>query len=220
MKGRMRKAGFTLLEILIVIAVIAVLALITINISRRIENQSKERLTENTIAIINAALTQFKDYGYEYHDPNYRAFVFPLDCNGFNDAGLVGTLQSATGAAVVGDGVNPADHQNEYSGCEAMYYLLSNIPSCRETLDKIDKSLITGKGFTSQNMTITIGGVSRPLLRIIDPWGTTLMYDYYDEWETNVVLRYAGRRTFPVITSAGPDKKFGTMDDINGVSHP
>jgi len=211
----MRKAGFTLLEMLIVIAVIAVLALITINISRRIENQSKERLTENTIAIINAALTQFKDYGYEYHDPNYRAFVFPLDCNGFNEAELVGTLQSAMGTVNIIDGIIPAgDHQNEYSGCEAMYYLLSNIPACRETLDKIDKSLITG-----QNMIITIGGISRPLLRIIDPWKTTLRYDYYDERPLPLTKPQFdnmkdSRRTFPVIISAGPDKIFGTTDDI------
>lgn len=212
----MRKAGFTLLEILIVLAAIAMLALIIINVARRIENQSKERLAENTIALVTAALAQFKDYGYEYYDPNYRGFVFPLDCNDFAPLAIVATLGSATGAiADANDGVSPfGDHLPEYSGCEIMYYLLSNIPACRETLDKIDKSLITGRGANNNDMTITIGGVSRPLLRIIDPWGKTLNYDYYDEWETNVVLRYEGRKTFPVITSAGPDRIFGTIDDI------
>jgi len=212
----MRKAGFTLLEILIVLAAITVLALIIINVSRRIENQSKERLAENTIALVTAALAQFKDYGYEYYDPTYRGFVFPPDCNDFAPLAIVATLGSATGAiADANDGISPlADHLPEYSGCEAMYYLLSSVPACRETLDKIDKSLVTGKGKNNNYMTITIGGRKRDLLRIIDPWGKTLNYDYYDEWETKVVLRYEGRKTFPVITSAGPDGIFGTMDDI------
>ena len=47
------------------------------------------------------------------------------------------------------------------------------------------------------------------LLRIIDPWGETLRYDYYDDY-----TEPDEARNFPVITSAGPDGVFGTDDDI------
>jgi len=81
-------------------------------------------------------------------------------------------------------------------------------------LDKIDDSLITNEGFGKQPMSITIGVKMYPLLRIIDPWGTTLHYDYYNEMELNPLLRNKGKRNFPLITSAGPDRIFGTGDDI------
>ncbi len=205
MKGRMRKAGFTLLEILIVIAAISVLALITINISRRIENQSKERLAENTIAIITAALTQFQDYKYDYNAP-YNSFVFPLDCNGYDAATVQSTLTAGLGAPVL---MYPADLNINFSGSEVLYLLLSRVPESRTTLDKIDKSLIIPNG------SVDIAGVSYPLQRIIDPWGTTLRYDYYNnETAINIDEMKNSRKTFPVITSAGPDKQFGTIDDI------
>jgi len=218
MKKRTDKYGLTLIEMLIVVGIIALLTAMIVGIARRIDNQSKERLAENTIAIINTALGQFKDYGYDYNDVDYRGFVFPLDCSGFNPVGpggLIETLQIATGTANPADGINPlGSHLNEYSGCEVMYFLLSQIPECKTTLDKIDKSLTTSKGSNNQNMNITVGGQIYPLLRIIDPWGTTLRYDYYDETAATLSKMIDSRRTFPVVISAGPDKVFNTIDDI------
>ena len=94
-----------------------------------------------------------------------------------------------------------------------MYFFLSRVPESRKTLDKIDKSLITRKGSDGSDMTIFIDNKEYPLLRIIDPWGTTLRYDYYEE--TGLYAeRMESKKTFPVITSAGPDKEFGSADDI------
>jgi len=213
MKKRTGKYGLTLIEMLIVVGIIALLTAMIVGIARRIDNQSKERLTENTIAIINTALGQFKDYGYDYNDINYRGFVFPLDCSDYGIVDVEATLNDALepvgGVAIGGVGT----HEPDYSGCEVMYFLLSQLPECRTTLDKIDKSLITSKGSNNQGMTITIGGQIYPLLRIIDPWGTTLRYDYYDE-TFNLNGMKKSRRTFPVIISAGPDRIFGTSDDV------
>jgi prepilin-type N-terminal cleavage/methylation domain-containing protein len=213
MKKRTGKYGLTLIEMLIVVGIIALLTAMIIGIARRIDNQSKERLTENTIAIINTALGQFKDYGYDYNDINYRGFVFPLDCNGF-DVTLnqpQNVLSAALGATIA----MTAEPDTTFTGCEVMYFLLSQVPECRTTLDKIDKSLITNKGSNNQGMTITIGITPPyPLLRIIDPWGTTLRYDYYEETATTLSKMIKSRRTFPVIISAGPDRIFGTSDDI------
>jgi len=210
MKNHTDKYGLTLLEILVAAAIIAVLVFITINVARRIDNQSKERLAEDTIAIIKAALGQFEDYKYNYSDPNYRTFVFPLDCNGFNVAAAEIVLSAALGAAVT---MTP-DPCTGFTGCEVMYFLLSQVPECRTTLDRIDKSLITNKGSNNQDMNVTVGSNTYLLIRVVDPWGMTLRYDYYDETALSIDDMRDSRRTFPVVISAGPDKNFGTIDDI------
>ncbi len=232
MKKRTDKYGLTLIEMLIVVGIIALLTAMIAGIARRIDNQSKERLTENTVGIIKTALNQFQDYKYDYNDLNYRDFVFPLDCNGYSPAALTATLNDALepGAggviSIVGGGI----HEPNYSGCEVMYFLLSQIPECRTTLDKIDKSLITNKGTNNQDLSIIIDRNPAiigdeevyPLIRVIDPWKTTLRYDYYYEphppvfppppAQINNMIK--SRRTFPVVISAGPDRIFGTSDDI------
>lgn len=215
MKSYKHKTSVTLVEMLIVVAIIAILTTMVIGIAGRIDNQSKEQLTKGTIAILTAALRQFHDYKYNYKPP-YSEFDFPLDCAFFNDGGLGTTLQGALGAssAVISGGA--PDPTFSFSSGEAMYFFLSQVPECRKTLDKIDESLITNLGFDKQPRNITVtyaSGVPKvySLLRVIDPWGTTLKYDYYDE----MTLDPRSKRTFPVITSAGPDKRFGTADDIS-----
>jgi prepilin-type N-terminal cleavage/methylation domain-containing protein len=211
MKSYKHKTGVTLVEILIVVAIIAILVTMVIGIAARIDTQGKERLTKNTIALLTAALGGFGDYGYNYSAPADANFKFPLDCNGFSDTDLKNELQTALGTIV---SISGGTHEPNYSGSEALYFFLSRVPDCRQTLDKIDKSLITNKGSNGADMTITIDGKGYSLLRIIDPWRETLRYDYYDETKTNPDDRRKSKKTFPVITSAGPDKEFGSADDI------
>jgi len=217
MKNRTDKYGLTLIEMLIVVGIIAILTSLVIGIARRIDNQSKERLAKNTIAVITSALTQFRDYGYDYNDINYRVFVFPLDCNGFTKLALETALANALDATnvVIGpvNAAKPISHNDpNLSGCEVLYFLLSQVPASRETLDKIDKSLLTDRDtdINRNEMKITVNSRDFPLLRVVDPWGDTLRYDYYNETTADP----DSKRTFPVIISAGPDKIFGTMDDI------
>ena len=223
MKSYANKTGLTLVEMLIVVAIVVILTTMVIGLAGRINDQSNERLTQSTIAILDAALGQFRDYEYRYKDnpiytPAEREFYlgldFPLDCNDFLQPVLETTLASALGA--VAAPITGGVHHPSYSGCEAVYLFLSQVPECRKTLDRIDKSLITNLGVDKQPRIISVtylGGVPkvRPLLRVIDPWGTTLKYDYYDE----VFPDPLNKRTFPVITSAGPDKQFGNTDDIS-----
>jgi prepilin-type N-terminal cleavage/methylation domain-containing protein len=212
MKRRQNKTGVTLVEILVVVAIIAILVAMVIGIAARIDTQGKERLTENTIALLTAALGEFRDYGYSYSDSNYANLKFPLDCNGFSDTDLKNELQTALGAIVL---ISGGTHDADYSGSEAMYFFLSRVPGCRETLGKIDKSLITNKGSNGADMTVTIDSKDYPLFRVIDPWGKTLRYSYYDngkESPTGEPPRNSPM-TFPVITSAGPDGDFNTVAD-------
>jgi prepilin-type N-terminal cleavage/methylation domain-containing protein len=212
MKSGSLKSGWTLVEILAVIAIISIL----------------------TIELVGNALEQFRDFGYEYKDDYYNGLVFPLDCNGFGI--ITGTFpypnipDTLHNALYSSNSLDPpiitisgGAHDPTFSSSEVLYFILSQVPDCRATLDKIDKSLLTNKGADGNPLTISIGTLpAMPFTRIIDPWGTTLRYDYYPDYadytgttDPYKVYRDSAKRTFPVITSAGPDKQFGTADDIS-----
>lgn len=222
MKNRRFKTGFTLVEMLVAIGIIAVLASIVIRIASRIGSQAKEQLTENTLAIINTALGQFRNYGYnfEYTDSDYTGLKFPPDCNGLEQSDLEEELEDALGLGpdsvdIVGDGVHDANN----SGSEALYFFLSRVPECRQSIEKIDASLITDRDPNNQPMSITIdfGGEERAyqLLRFIDPWGKSLRYSHYEnDYEDSNEPDIDERRNFPLVISAGQDGVFGTEDDI------
>jgi prepilin-type N-terminal cleavage/methylation domain-containing protein len=224
MRNNKNRAGFTILEVIVVVAVIVVLTSIVVSVATRIDSQSKERLTENTFGLLNAALEQYKDFGYQYKDTYYDGLIFPLDCNNFQfsdppNFDIQTTLINALGAAnVIID--YPLAHDLNYSGSEVLYFFLSRVPANKEILNRIGKKLITniGKGGQAMDITITTGIVPNdrtyPLYRFVDAWGTTLRYDYYDEWEKIIATRNEGKRSFPLIISAGPDKVFDTADDI------
>jgi prepilin-type N-terminal cleavage/methylation domain-containing protein len=216
MKSYANKTGLTLVEMLIVVAIVVILTTMVIGLAGRVTDQSKEQLTRNTIGILTAALRQFHDYSYSYKAPVYSGFDFPLDFNDFPQPLLQTTLLSPLGASTIL--ITGGVHHPSYSGCEVMYLFLSQVSECRKTLDKIDESLITNLGVDKQPLNITVtypsGSVKNySMFRIIDPWGTTLKYDYYNEVLIPPDPRQ--KRTFPVITSAGPDKQFGTTDDIS-----
>lgn len=212
------KIGLTLVEIMIVVAVIAILIAMTIGIAARIDIQAKKQLTENTFALLDAALGQFKDYGYTYNSP-YDVFDLPLDCNDFAENDLEDTLETALGLSS-GDVDITGDNNDVYSGCEVMYFFLSRVPESKKTLDKIDRKLVTNAGLNATTLEIEVNSKKYPLLRVIDPWGETLRYDYYSYEKppplnsTDVQNMKDSRKTFPIITSAGPDRKFGSADDI------
>jgi prepilin-type N-terminal cleavage/methylation domain-containing protein len=224
MADRRQQLGVTLIEMLVVVGIIAVLAGAVIALSLRLANQSKERLLANTFSLLDNALGQFYDYGFQYPSP-YADLQFPLDCNGFGYLALQTRLAEALGATSVKiDGHNEETETDpvkkraytQYSGCEAMYYLLSQVPECRPVLGRIDAASVTNKNMYDGDITITVGARPvEPLLRVVDPWGTTLKYDYYDETQTNLARLLTTRRAFPVLVSAGPDKQFGTADDIS-----
>ena len=75
---------------------------------------------------------------------------------------------------------------------EYLYSELSSIPSVRKILAKLNHSAVENKY-----------GTSETAAELYDPWGTVLDY------------RYIPGESFPLLISAGPDKLFGTIDDIN-----
>jgi len=75
---------------------------------------------------------------------------------------------------------------------EYLYKELHLIPESRKILEKITDSLVKNE----------YGAADTPA-EIYDPWGTVLDY------------RYVAGDNFPELVSAGPDKIFGTADDIS-----
>ncbi len=88
------------------------------------------------------------------------------------------------------------NYANAAAHSEYLYNELDSVPDSRSILEKIDNSLIENKYRAAG----TPGGTGP---EIYDPWGTTLDY------------RYTPGENFPLMVSAGPDKKFGTADDIS-----
>jgi prepilin-type N-terminal cleavage/methylation domain-containing protein len=76
---------------------------------------------------------------------------------------------------------------------EVLYGQLYSVPASRKVLDRISASLVKHEVDT---------GIVPPVPEIYDPWGTVLDY------------RYVAGDNFPELVSAGPDKIFGTADDI------
>jgi prepilin-type N-terminal cleavage/methylation domain-containing protein len=230
MKTRAYKTGFTLVEIVAVIAIIAILVSMVLHISKRIGDHVRERLCRETITLIGNALEQFRGFGFEYKHTDYTGLTFPLDCNGLQtvllDPILRDTLYPGTTVTITPEPI----HNPKYSGSEVLYFVLNQVPDCRAILNKIDKSLLTNIGTDNVaqiTININFGATSQtlPFTRIIDPWGTTLRYDYYPDLPdySGVPADYpayrdSAKKTFPVITSAGPDKIFDTADDITNIN--
>jgi len=225
MEARRSKPAFTLIEMLVVIAIIAILVSVVVGLARRMDNQGKERLTKSTIALLGNALEQFRDFGYQYANSYYAEFHFPLDCNDYpNPKGILedvlrDALDLAPGSVTISGvgGSGPVIHQPGYSGSEALYFFLSQVPQCRKTLDRIDKSLLTDTDENHNRLVLSIAGRKYPLIRFIDSWGTAIRYDYYYEDIFPVRPNPDTKRTFPQITSAGADRIFNTLDDISNI---
>jgi prepilin-type N-terminal cleavage/methylation domain-containing protein len=85
------------------------------------------------------------------------------------------------------------DFTNAAAHSEYLYGELYSVPGSRKILEKISDSLIKHNFDT---------GLIPPVPEIYDPWGTALDYSYVTG------------ENFPELVSAGPDKIFGTADDI------
>ena len=89
------------------------------------------------------------------------------------------------------------DFTNAAAHSEILYGALNSIPSSRQILDKISDSLIRNE----------YGDPNTP--EIYDPWKINSK-----EFRRAIDYIYVSGNTFPVITSAGPDRNFDTPDDI------
>ncbi|HOK96618.1 MAG TPA: type II secretion system protein [Anaerohalosphaeraceae bacterium] len=196
MRQACRQHGFTLLEMLVTAAVILILISILIGAGRRIKERAAEDLNRSMLEVLCTAVEQYYD----------EAGRFPFVANaGFNENDLEGLLAAVVDppdSLVEKDGLG-----NEISNASsaALYYFLSRIPSSRSIAAAVTDTLITSKDASGQAIRMEQpagSGIWTDLPRYIDSWKTSIRYEYQLGW------------AFPVLTSAGPDKVFGTPDDI------
>jgi len=213
--------AFTLIEMLVVVSIIAVLVTIVISVATRLDTQGKISSTQGTFALVNTALSEFQDYGFTYASGSQYAnahLKFPIDCNGFSETNFENALGNAINKSVSID-ILPSYDPN-FSGTIAMYFLLSEVPQCRQTLEKIDSKFVVRNDRLSRgdrlgqiSVTDAAGTFDYPSIYVADAWGRPLGYKYY-YFTSGTNIDTDTIKTFPVITSAGPDGRFGTGDDI------
>lgn len=70
MGNRTNSTGFSLVEILIVVAVIAILASMMLGVAELVNSKSKQRALKTTFALLDSALEEYYDYWDTFPDPN------------------------------------------------------------------------------------------------------------------------------------------------------
>jgi prepilin-type N-terminal cleavage/methylation domain-containing protein len=101
MKRRRYNAGFTLVEMLIVVAVIAILATMVVGLAGRIDTQSKERALKSTFTLLDSALQEYYEYWNAFPDPNMNP-PYPT-----HSAALYGQLYSTPTSRKILGKINP-----------------------------------------------------------------------------------------------------------------
>lgn len=100
MISRKNKMGFTIVEMLIVVAVIAILAAMVAGLAGRFDTQSKERALKSTFALLDASLQEYYDYWNTFPDPNQPPYLT-------HSAALYGQLYSTPTSRNILEKINP-----------------------------------------------------------------------------------------------------------------
>ena len=216
MKARKRQAGFTLIEILVVVAIIVLLTAGMVKVAQTVRTRAQERVTKGTISMLVSALGEYKNF----HDRG-SGFEFPVGPdvpdfftnNNFPpNVGLIDALseffdenlfalsdgEDQHNNYVWKDDVDLVDMRWALATIEFLYCVMEDVPGCKAILEKLPVDVAVN----DDNDLVIIRGQAKPLLEVNDAWGHPLWY------------AYKGPGNFPAITSAGPDGLFDTADDI------
>ncbi len=201
MKYGYEKKAFSLVEVLVTVGIIAVLAAGLLSITSRISNQAKTRLTKSTIEIVVSAVEVYYD--------NTGRMPLTVPDTGLDKTYFENLLQDRFGYTVLG--YVPIDWpKDNYAPNEVLYLILDKHHQTRKLIGSISDIMIDNYDIYGNEMMVFIqepsGTVShQSLVRFLDAWQMPLRYYCPND------------QTFPVITSAGPDKTFDTNDDISSM---
>jgi prepilin-type N-terminal cleavage/methylation domain-containing protein len=212
MRYMKKQNAFSLIEMLVVLTVISILTGLVIHSATSFDRKAKVRLCEGALAQIDLALAEFNKIGFTSVHADYRFCKFPVDCQEPAKRAMTTVIEEAMDYS----NVSITGNLNDYS-IAVMYFVLEQQPACKEILARMDESVVSNLDDNGNvmNIQLTRNGTMREyaFFTIRDPWGKALSYDYYRQ-NDNVAAWSIARRSFPVVTSAGPDGNFGTSDDI------
>jgi prepilin-type N-terminal cleavage/methylation domain-containing protein len=239
MSGRTQtgRQGFSLVEMLVVLAITSALILVMIKVAGYVITKARERNTESTIKILCSAMEQYREINPNNQDPfprspywygpapitgippgqpsniaQFMVFLLPPNSNwvDMNNRWLgVGSLYQPgnnnnvdhTQRQAGGEKFVSADTIENYReanlSIEVLYYTLMQQAESADLLKRLPVS-----STANYDKDEAVAGNNVPLIEVIDAWKIPLRY------------RYMGSRNFPLVSSAGPDGRFDTADDI------
>jgi prepilin-type N-terminal cleavage/methylation domain-containing protein len=185
----MRKNAFTLIEVLVTLAIIMILVGALAGTGQYLRTRSGIQLTKSTIQVIDTALEQYQE--------QYRAFPFK-NRNVDSDAAKADPYSLDHFKTDLKADITSGTLTDNDASSAALYYFLNCCGDSKTILDTLSDRMITG-----QQLKMMIGGATFNVPWFIDAWGMSLRYEYLDNYP------------YPKIMSAGPDKIFGTSDDLS-----
>jgi type II secretory pathway pseudopilin PulG len=193
------------MELLVALAVILILISALIGVGSYVKTRADIDLTRGMLETLSTALAQ-------YHS-DFGKFPIVTDIDGDGDsvdgsgqpdykvADLLADIDDDPTDALL-PSISSGNLLVEDASSAALFYFLDKNPSSRAIVEGMANTLVTNKDDSGAVIQINIGGTIYDLPRYVDPWGMSIRYEYLDG------------TAFPVLTSAGPDKVFGTPDDI------
>jgi len=211
---KQNRKGFTLVEMLVVMAVIAIIIGAMVKIAGHVYDNAKKDNTKNTIQLLVAALHEYENF----HSQGRRNFEFPLepydvyytadpalgDWNNFWSTTPVFNVASVKTDShftiVWDDNVNLGSMRKALANIEFLYLFLDDVPDCRKILNRIPTDVTAN---ADNDSVVLAGGEERPLIEVNDAWGHPISY------------QTQGAGNFPLLRSAGKDGIFENADDIH-----
>ena len=217
MRGRVRSSGFTLIELVVVLAVILVLVGLVLAVSSILIKRSEVQQTESALAILSAAVDEFE-----------QARARPL---------TYGTRNSPAGARY------DIPELTNVNYAHVILFVLDRLATHGPSRDMIAK--IDGKLFRTASTQIPTptGGYPPtefwwgplPRMELVDPWDTSIAVIFHGRpWvpgddpnlkDLDGTIRTADEQgNTPCVNrkirfiSPGPDRQYGTPDDIESYS--
>ncbi|MCE2882593.1 MAG: prepilin-type N-terminal cleavage/methylation domain-containing protein [Planctomycetaceae bacterium] len=204
-----RRGGFTLLEMLIVIGIIALLASLVLAVSSSVIRASEERNTRNTLEVLNTAVEEYErtlDRAVSYRSAAYTGVVADP-----TNAGQRYDIDSAPAAPPAGSGVAawtamanpynalataglPAYSTAPFRRTATLIWALTQSPSSAAIMQKLPDSVL--RGVRPSSNTAGFLGVRHVV----------------DSWETPIVAIFPGR----VAGSNGITENANTPVDKDG----
>lgn len=207
MRNGVRQSGFSLMEMVVVIATILILASVLLGVGKRLMIRANIDLTSSGLEVLNTALQQYyTDFG------KFPVTEKDITGDGIIDAYDESHLKYDLSGTVAPNGTidDLINNRNDPAAASstALFYFLDQTSNSRMIVEALTDTLISSKDASGVAIKLRpAGGASDgsndiDLPRFIDAWGTSIRYEYLNG------------TAFPTLTSAGPDKKFATPDDI------